>query len=70
MAGLKELRETMLSCTLKHPAVDLRGTSDHTKCRENHERGEGGNMAAHRQDADTHTQRTELSRTGALFMGK
>lgn len=34
MAGLKELRETMLSCTLKPSAVDLRGTSKHTKCRQ------------------------------------
>lgn len=33
MAGLKELRETILSCALKHSAIDLRGTSEHTKCR-------------------------------------
>lgn len=34
MAGLKALRETMLSCALKYSTVDLRGTSKHTKCTE------------------------------------
>lgn len=33
MARLKEQRETMLSCALEHPEVDLRGTGNHTKYR-------------------------------------
>lgn len=33
MAGLKELRQTMLSFALKHSAVDLKGASVRTKCR-------------------------------------
>lgn len=57
MAGLKEPRETMLSCALKNSAADLRGTSEHTKCRGNHERGEG-HVAAHR--TLTHAQQTTV----------
>lgn len=54
MAGPKELRETMLSCALKHPAVDLRGTSEHTKCRG------GGHVAPHRTLTHTHTEHTTV----------
>ena len=53
MTGLRELRETMLSCTLKHSAVDLRGTSEHTKCRETMRERGAGRVASHR--TPTHT---------------
>lgn len=65
MTGLKELRETMLSCALKHSAVDLRGASERTECRETmRERGGCTPDARHTQETTVRSHRcTENTHT-------